>query len=68
MESLETLRAAATGLAFASVRFVYWKSGAAQHDPHMKEVVKSGYWEGVRSRWHGWGGRGVKSDSEDLPS
>ena len=70
-ESLAGLRSAVTGLAKSSVRWVYWKSGAARDDPHLQGAIKQGYWQGMKSNLEqsSWEARGrAKQSGEDLPS
>ena len=63
-EAFGNLRDSLKGLAFASVRYLYWRSGAAPHDPNLHTAINTAYWQGVKSKLKGWTSRGVK---EEVP-
>jgi len=71
-ESLENFGGQVKKLAHTGVRWVYWMSGAARHDPQLAKAIERGYVKGLSSKlgYHAWGAgsKRKKRDGEDLPS
>ena len=70
-ESLGKLAVATKQLALTTLRWAYWTSGAARDDPHLQGAIRTGYWQGIKSKLEesGWGKSDrPKKPGEDLPS